>query len=186
LDAGALANILSYTAPAMNGFTFSASLTDATAAGGMESSSTAADGRTVGVAYAAGPLAARLDTTRQSQNSAPDASVKSRTRLSASYDLGVAKLGFGYQTRKSFESGADTNKQTLIGAAVPVAGNITVGLNYAQMKEGDGKIKGTTLGVKYDLSKRTYIAFHTLRNKATDTPADGKFTAHRIQVSHAF
>jgi len=186
IDGGSNVNILSYTSPSFNGITFTANMTDSTSAGGMEDASKAADGKTVGVRYSAGPLAAALDTTRQSQNSATDLTTKSRTRLSASYDLGVAKLGFGYQTRKSFEADADTNKQTLVGVSVPM-GAITLGMNYAIHKEGDIKGTGTDLGAKYDLSKRTYVAFHYQNVKYKfDGESLGKNDKYRMQVAHSF
>lgn len=186
LDGGSNVNILSYTSPSFNGFTFTVNTTDATGPGGMQSAAPGTDARTVGLRYAAGPLAAAVDTTRVSQNDAADTAAKSRTRMSASYDLGMVKLGFGYQTRKSFEAGAEKNKQTLFGVSAPVASNITVGMNYATQKQGDAKVKGTDLGVQYDLSKRTYVAFHTQRNKANDAANGGKYSKYRIQLSHAF
>jgi predicted porin len=186
LDGGTNVNILSYTSPAFSGITFTANMTDAASgSAGMEKTATTTDGKTVGVRYSAGPLAAALDTTRNSQNAAADTATKSRVRLSASYDLGVAKLGFGYQTRKYFDSDADTNKQTIVGVSVPM-GAITLGMNYATQKEGDAKITGTDIGAKYDLSKRTYVAAHYTSNKATDTNADGKFNKFRLQVAHSF
>ena len=187
LDGGTNVNILSYTSPAISGITFTANMTDATGAGGMENTAAGTDGKTVGVRYNAGPLAAALDTTRNSQNDAADTATKSRVRLSASYDLGVAKLGFGYQTRKFFDSDADTNKQTIVGVSVPM-GAITVGMNYATQKAGDAKVTGTDFGVKYDLSKRTYVAAHYQANKANDGlgALEGKFSKYRLQLAHSF
>ena len=64
-----------------------------------------------------------------------DAALLKRTRVSGSYDLGVAKLGAGYQTRKV--TGAvrfGTNKQTVLGVSAPY-GAFTFGLNYATNKQ---------------------------------------------------
>jgi predicted porin len=184
LDGGTLVNILSYTSPAFSGFTFTANMTDTPAAGGMEKAATTTDATTIGARYAAGPIAAAFDVTGAGQNSAAAANVKSRMRVSASYDLGVAKLGFGYQTRKTFEAGAQNNKQMIVGVSAPV-GPVTVGFNYATRKEAGAtaSTKGTDLGVKYDLSKRTYVAFHLQNVKLATTAKTSKY---RVQLAHAF
>jgi predicted porin len=192
LDGGTLVDILSYTSPAFSGFTFTANMTDgstgtlasAAGTGGMEKSATTTDATTIGVRYAAGPIAAAFDVTGAGQNSAAAANVKSRMRVSASYDLGVAKLGFGYQTRKTFAAGAQNNKQMIVGVSAPV-GPVTVGFNYATRKEAGAtaSTKGTDLGVKYDLSKRTYVAFHLQNVKLATTAKTSKY---RVQLAHAF
>ena len=63
-----------------------------------------------------------------------------RTRVSGSYDLGVAKLGAGYQTRKGTgaSSAFGTNKQTVLGVSAPY-GAFTFGLNYATHKQSDSQ-----------------------------------------------
>jgi predicted porin len=75
-----------------------------------------------------------------------------------------------------------------------------LGLNYATSQAGTAvKVKGTDLGAKYDLSKRTFIAAHyqKVSNKdnaselyvsgtsdaAATTNSNNKF---RIQVAHSF
>ena len=86
-------------------------------------------GNTYGATYSMGAISAALDFT--------DVALGKRTRVSGSYDLGVAKLGAGYQTRKAKGAGSvyGTNKQS--------TANISN--------------KGIDLGVSYALSKRTNV-----------------------------
>ena len=158
LDGASTVNIAQYSLPVGNGFGISIARIDDTATG-----EGANPGNVYGATYAMAGFNAKVDVTK--------AQLLNRTRLSASYDLGSAVIGAGYQTRKSttaglatgaFESG--TNKQTIIGVAMPV-GALTVGLNYATNKNADdiganGKglsNKGTDIGVSYALSKRTAL-----------------------------
>ena len=89
-----------------------------------------------------------------------DTVMAKRTRVSGSYDLGVAKLGADYQTRKGKgeNSAFGTNKQTVLGVSAPY-GAFTFGLNYSTNKQSTANIsnKGTDVGVSYALSKRTNV-----------------------------
>lgn len=181
-------DILKYTTPAMGGFTFSVNTTDATATLGQESTYTKQDSVGAALNYAAGPIAAAVDYTDYGANSAPAPLADNRWRLSGSYDLGVAKIGAGYE-RKELVGGV-TSKDTILGVKVPV-GAVTLGFNYATNKtDGQVRVKGYDLGAQYDLSKRTYVAFHyeSVDNKnAAGAVADGnKNSKWRVQLSHAF
>ena len=152
LDSASNVNIAQYSLPVGNGFGISIARIDDTATG-----EGANPGNVYGATYAMAGFNAKVDVTK--------AQLLNRTRLSASYDLGSAVIGAGYQTRKSttaglatgaFESG--TNKQTIIGVAMPV-GALTVGLNYATNKNSTEGVsnKGTDIGMSYALSKRTAL-----------------------------
>ena len=158
LDSASNVNIAQYSLPVGNGFGISIARIDDTATG-----EGANPGNVYGATYAMAGFNAKVDVTK--------AQLLNRTRLSASYDLGSAVIGAGYQTRKATTAGlatgaleAGTNKQTIIGVAMPV-GALTVGLNYATNKNADdiganGKglsNKGTDIGVSYALSKRTAL-----------------------------
>ncbi len=152
LDSASNVNIAQYSLPVGNGFGISIARIDDTATG-----EGANPGNVYGATYAMAGLNAKLDVTQ--------AKLVNRTRLSASYDLGSAVIGAGYQTRKSTTAGlatgaldAGTNKQTIIGVAMPV-GALTVGLNYATNKNSTENVsnKGTDIGVSYALSKRTAL-----------------------------
>jgi predicted porin len=149
-------DLLRYTTPTMSGFNVYVSALDAVGGQGMEQAATTQDATQVGINYAAGPLKVAADITNYGTNSATGTLADSRTRISASYNLGVANVGVGYQDA---ETTTGVNKtERLVGVAVPM-GAITVGMNYATSKtEGvAGTNKGTDLGAKYDLSKRTNI-----------------------------
>lgn len=195
LAAASNVDILRYYTPNMSGFTGYVSLIDATAAAantlGMGSTAATQDATQLGVTYAAGPIAAAADYTSYGLNAvlatAPGAD--DRFRISGSYDLGVAKLGLGYEKRKTTAAANNGSSDWVIGVAVPM-GATTFGLNYAR-NSVDGRDQNATgfdLGVKYDLSKRTYVAF--AYQKTTDGAAAGveQDTAnkYRVQLSHAF
>jgi predicted porin len=157
LDSASNVNIAQYSLPVGNAFGISIARIDDTATGeGVN------PGNVYGATYAMAGLNAKIDVTQTK--------LADRTRISGSYDLGVATIGAGYQTRKPNNATAEallgkgTNKQTIIGVAMPV-GALTVGLNYATNKNADdiganGKglsNKGTDIGVSYALSKRTAL-----------------------------
>lgn len=106
---------------------------------------------------------------------------KSRTRLTASYDLGVAKLGFGYQTFAKRTTAVEP-KTTVIGVSVPM-GAITLGAQQSSMKTGAATNKGTAVGVKYDLSKRTNI---TLNNQSVKVGTAKAAKNTRVTLAHSF
>jgi predicted porin len=190
-------DIIKYTSPAFNGFTLSANATDSTAAAqtlGMGATAATADSTGFGVNYANGPLAVAADLTNYGLN-ASGGTADNRTRISASYDLGVAKLGLGHQVAKT-TTGSKT-KDMIMGVSVPV-GAFLLGANYATQQTDSGvKVKGTDLGAQYNLSKRTFIAAHyqkvTNRTAALGTETYTAATAagnsnnkFRIQLGHSF
>ncbi len=144
LDGGANVDIAKYSLPLGNGIGISVARTDA--ANGLKGTNA---GNTYGATYSMNAISAAFDYT--------DAALAKRTRVSGSYDLGVAKLGAGYQTRK-FTGATSTNKQTVLGVSAPY-GAFTFGLNYSTNKQSAANIsnKGIDLGVSYALSKRTNV-----------------------------
>ena len=144
LDGGVNVNIAKYSLPLGNGIGISVARTDA--ANALKGTNA---GNTYGATYSMNAISAAFDYT--------DAALAKRTRVSGSYDLGVAKLGAGYQTRK-FTGATSTNKQTVLGVSAPY-GAFTFGLNYSTNKQSTANIsnKGTDVGVSYALSKRTNV-----------------------------
>jgi len=135
-------DIIGLSIPLSSAFTLGASYVDRGTQDsgdsfGLGQGSTGPAGRqpsyTLGVTYAAGPLSAKLDaTTWTRQDDVTVVSVntnKNRYRLSAAYDLGVARLSAGYSNRTTTVNGTAT--ETLLGVKVP-AGALTFGLDYAQ------------------------------------------------------
>ena len=144
LSGGVNVDIAKYSLPLGNGIGISVARTDA--ANGLKGTNA---GNTYGATYSMNAISAAFDYT--------DAALAKRTRVSGSYDLGVAKLGAGYQTRK-FTGATSTNKQTVLGVSAPY-GAFTFGLNYSTNKQSAANIsnKGIDLGVSYALSKRTNV-----------------------------
>ena len=144
LDGGVNVNIAKYSLPLGNGIGISVSRTDSAAALRGPNA-----GNTYGATYSMNAISAALDYT--------DTALLKRTRVSGSYDLGVAKLGAGYQTLKG-TGATSTNKQTVLGVSAPY-GAFTFGLNYATNKQSTRNVsnKGTEVGVSYALSKRTNV-----------------------------
>jgi hypothetical protein len=112
-----------------------------------------------------------------------------RTRMSFSYDLGVAKVGFGRQSVSYLADSAGAavadNVQTTMGVSVPM-GAITLGLATAKSQDDGSSTKttGTDFGVKYALSKRTTVDFGRASwSKNTDSE---KNSYSRIRLTHTF
>jgi hypothetical protein len=195
LAAASNVDILRYYTPNMSGFTGYVSLIDKTAAGAnfngsLSMGSTALDqsATQIGMTYAAGAVAVAADYAKYSLN-AMAAGADNRVRMSGSYNLGVAKLGLGYEKRTSTAAVNNASSDTLLGVAVPM-GATTFGINYARRSvDGfDQNATGLDLGVQYDLSKRTYVAF--AYSKVTAAALAGAVqdtgSKYRVQLSHAF
>ena len=196
----------SYTTPTMSGFSaklmvLEASNTTTAATGantfaGLDSASSTAtqDATLIGLNYVNGPLTIAADMTDYGYNADVTVLNTSRTRISASYDLGVAKVGFGRESRDAKAtptSASVTTADTIVGVSIPV-GALTLGFNYATGKTATDAftVKGTELGAKYDLSKRTYVALQTQNVKNADIfgakATTNSATRHRIQLAHSF
>lgn len=145
-----------------------------------------------GVSYAAGPISAGLDYTVFKNNraagflyAAGTTQGEKRTRLSASYDLGVATLGFGV------EKNSDIAAQYALGAKIPF-GAVTAGVIFAKNNENDAK--GFGIGADYAFSKRTvlnvsYGKVDGFQNTGTATaPVQGVLddSQYRIRLMHSF
>jgi predicted porin len=191
-------DIIQYTSPAMNGFTVRANMTDKVGAGGRQAAAAAQTSTSVGVRYAAGPLTVDADYTKSSRNGlTPSSSAflgKDRTRISASYNLGVARIGAGME-RRTLETGAATTRKqtdTIIGISAPVASNITVGVTRGTSDNfkgvaGSKKGSGTEFGIKYDFSKRTSLTAQTSSYKSSTPDANqGTQTLTRVFLAHSF
>ena len=179
-----------YTTPALlPGLTANFQRTDSiTAPGGGKGTFQA---NTIGVNYAQGPLSAGFDYTDfsgQGANAAQD--TRSRIRLSASYDLGVARLGFGMEDNRGIAPETD-GRQYALGVSVPM-GAFTFGAIYARNSEtwsttaAARDSRGWGIGMDYALSKRTTLnvsyADRTRANGASDSDGD----QFRIRLMHTF
>ncbi len=184
--ASAGTDIVKFTAPAINGFTFSGSLTEAKGlATGLEAGATnvGTSAYTVGVAYANGPLKVSADTTSWDSEAATG-KADNRYRLSANYSLGVATIGAGLENQNMV--GGGTNKYTMIGVSAPF-GAVTVGAVWAKNDTSatDGDKAGYSFGASYALSKRTAITadYSSWDYKEGSTVANKKTT---LLLAHSF
>lgn len=140
-------DLVSYTAPAINGFTVGVARAETN---GTDNHNHATGGEgtvqtnIMSVGYANGPLAAGYAYKKNA-----GASTATKNEAFASYDLGVAKVAAGYE-----KASTDTDAKTSLGVSAPL-GAITAGVSY--IKSGDNKY--TDFAVSYALSKRTAIQF---------------------------
>jgi hypothetical protein len=139
--------------------------------------------------YANGPLAlafAQKATTGLTAAELTAGAKKNNTELAATYDLGVAKVGLGYDSSTTKGTGAYSDKNMMsYGVSIPM-GAITVGVNGA--KRGDNKFYDA--GVNYDLSKRTSLRAQFGKNTGTSdiitTPSSYEGKQYRVGVLHTF
>ena len=118
---------------------------------------------TVSVDYAAGALTANAgyrsyDNTQSNITS----SANTRNRASASYDLGAAKLGVGYE-QTSYMYG-NTLTDSLVGVNVPLSSALNIGAQMGTRSisgqataANNYNRTGTLLVANYNLSKQTYL-----------------------------
>ena len=106
-----------------------------------------------------------------------------RIRLSASYDLGMATVGAGYE-KMAYQGTGKDQTDVLVGVSAPL-GPVTAGLNYAQHKTSgsSSKLSGWDMGVTYALSKRTSVNGSYMTAKSTGKAGD---TYLRVKLTHSF
>lgn len=181
-------DIARYVSPAMGGLQVYGSLIDsfsAPGAGGMQKGGNLQDGMQFGLTYNAGPVSAMGEFTNLDGNNVAANDLKV-TRMAASYDLGVAKLGAGLEIVDPTGAGKTTG--TILGVSMPLGKAITIGATYARAKvkgvTPSGTKTGYELGAQYDLSKRTnvQVAYQNV-NVLNQAPNDN---ALRIRLMHSF
>jgi predicted porin len=141
----------------------------------------------VSLGYSAGALSLGLDHTVFANKTSPLFDGLARTRLTASYDLGMAKLGFGHQVKNH-----DVASQTTFSVSVPV-GAATVGLAYATRASQDASAayglaaeksrSSTAVGVDYALSKLTTVNVSWANYSEATGTLDNEY---RVRLMKAF
>ena len=168
-------DVLQYTAPAFSGLTpyiqFIETGTTTTQADGNGAPTYKATA--IGATYVNGPLT--IGAAFKNTN-LPAGSVVNNSEAFATYDLGVAKFGLGFDSKMNADatnnliSTANAAKTaTSFGVSAPI-GAFTVGYNYA--KRGDAKV--TEIAAKYDLSKRTSVRLSSGK-QSVDTSTQNRF-----------
>lgn len=206
-------NALTYTSPSFGGVTVAAQMGfgESITSGNTQK---AGDQTAVRVSYAAGPLAAGLayETVKKGSYTYPtflgvdvtDAQVvtaaqpaaslsydkRKAMNISASYDFGVAKVGFVNNNTK-FDDSTGTTKwaANTLSVAAPV-GAVTAFASFGagKFKADDGstitKASAYQLGASYALSKRTNVYAFTGQTKLKDL--DAKLGQTVVGVRHQF
>lgn len=202
------ANTLAYTSPNFSGFTLSAARLDSIGKVGVGNTSNLStnndrgvSANVIGASYAKGPLTASVDyTTFANATDSSSKSDQTRTRMSAAYDFGFVKVGFGQEDNKATSGGTSglkvggyDGKQTTFGASVPVTSKLRAGVVYAKNTEAtavgadNGKSKGTGFGADYALSKRTVfnVSYAKItREDTSDVTKEGN--QYRARLVHSF
>jgi hypothetical protein len=147
----------------------------------------------IGATYAAGPLKATLDFTAFTANTAvlgTQADGLTRTRLSGSYDLGMAVIGAGVQVGNH-----DKPMESSLSVNVPL-GAVSVGLVYSNkaaqsasaytvgatpIAAADAK-SGTAVGMTYSLSKTANFN----ASYGTYTTSTGQDNEFRLRLLKSF
>jgi predicted porin len=142
------------------------------------------------VTYTAGALVANAGYgayNNKTDNSF--ASKDSIARISASYDLGVAKVGAGYVNNK--QSNGNIN-DTYLAVGVPI-GQLDLGLDWGTRKydsngtvpAADGTTTAVGVGATYHLSKRTQLIANYVSYDAVVAAAT-KSTVTKLYIDHSF
>ncbi len=210
-------NMVGYITPKINGFEaklqafFGENKSDSTTVG---SQAKAGDGTSIAVKYSNGPMmvAYGTQTTKGTVSLAVVGTSLAtngdyeQSGLSASYDLGVAKVVYTNAKESLLKSaGESTNKTNLFGVVVPM-GAINFKASYALSTQNTGvaaaaDTKATLfgLGADYAFSKRTtaYATYAKVTNKdggatysagnsALSTVANNNSTGFAVGVKHNF
>ncbi len=187
---------IAYQSSSFSGLSFGASYVDrGTTAGvglgqGTTGPASAQPSLTANVTYANGPIDARVDATfwtRKKSAEVAGSLLNNRIRASASYDLGVVKLGAGFSTLKRVDNLKGTT-EFAAGVSAPL-GPVTVGAFFANQTTKDTqKRNGFTVGATYALSKRTSISSNigqwTWKNNAGNKTNSGNH--FELLVGHNF
>lgn len=153
----------------MNGFNFGASIAEAVAGSPDRPTSVAAN-------YAAGPLF--VGVAFESPSGAND----QQWNLGGRYQFGFGTLSAGYTKGKNNADVSETG--FLVGGIVPV-GAMDLKAGYAQNKvDGLGTYKKAAVGVRYNLSKRTYL--FTDYTKVGGNRAIGPRSGYDAGIQHNF
>ena len=157
---------ITVTLPVGEGITMSLQHREAGTGAGTGAASTGAGAQrdaTVGLKYAAGPLVVAGDYRVIDGTSLISTTLgSSLNRASASYDLGVAKIGTGFQTTVYGYGNSQTD--TLAGITVPVGSALSLGAQMGyRAKSGNATsalnttMMGSIYSASYTISKRTSI-----------------------------
>jgi predicted porin len=212
-SSGWLDNTIEYVSPTMAGLTARVLHTTgnsaATGAEGItEATKKQGNGQEFGLAYANGPLTAGIYTATRKTTASNTIEAKT-SGVGATYDFGVAKVGFTSNKSDPDNTAAnDKLEGNSFAATYPVNANVTLSGFYGVAKKlaaTETKATFTSLNLDYALSKRTvaYTNYTTVKNSGGGTTslagmgtsnsaplgaaaANGKASAIGVGIRHSF
>ena len=166
---GNSANVIRYISPSISGFSFQLGHAGKNNAGATTDTNTPI--RSVGLSYVSGPLGVHAGYSKQKATGIAGSELD-HTAVGASYDFGVASVGYYYsdsdQSGTSNSSNVERNNLTV---KVPVGSGVALHGGYFTAKEEGSENKGSgyTFAVTKAMSKRTtvYGAFSDNESKGT-------------------
>lgn len=206
-------NAVTYTSPSFSGVTVAAQMGFGETITSATTTEKANEQTALSVAYAAGPLTAGLayETVKNGKvtnmsflgqyvdgsgavpaagASASSYDKRKAMNISATYDLGMAKIGFVNNNTK-WEAGADTTKwaANTLSVAAPFGAVTAFGsFGAGKFKANDGstitKASAYQLGASYAMSKRTNVYAFTGQTKLKDLEA--KLVQTVVGIRHQF
>lgn len=158
---------LTYTTPSMSGANVFVQYVEAKTDG---YTTPAAKSGVLGVRYAAGPFSGAARFISSSGDAYPDGVRKTSFDLGAKYNLGVATIGLGYDSkRRGVATSSSTEKAAVVASVTAPLGPVTLGVNYGKRDVA----KFAEVGVNYALSKRSSVYLDygkaTLADKSTNS-----------------
>jgi len=188
----AYSNYVAYATPSFNGF--SASVAQAQVDNGTTPSARG-DALSYSLQYANGPLTVGYNLTDSKQTAAATSTASTEAykmhTLLASYDFGVAKIGYTNQSIK-LASGTNPGDANALTVSVPMgAGNIGFGTGkrsaagQSNLSFGDN-VKQNFVGYRYNLSKRTnvQVVYNKIDREGATVTNDVKET--HVLLAHTF
>jgi hypothetical protein len=140
--------------------------------------------------YSSGPLTLGTNLTKYNKNTKGD--LVNKTRLFGSYDLGVAKIGFGTQSGAVTNDSVQKSDRTVFGISMPM-GAMTAGVGYGSIATTNSSgtkttVSTTALNVNYAMSKRTSVVFDFSRTSGgvSTSSAWAEEGYNRVKVVHSF
>ncbi len=158
-------DLITYTTPAMSGFTGVVQYVEGSTDG---ASTPASKSNVIGVRYSNGPLSAGVRTVGSS-GVAFDGKTKRSYDGGINYNFGVAKVGLGFDSKRRGQASTDKAAMTA-GVSAPL-GPVTLGLNYGKRD----KSNFLELGANYSLSKRSSVYLSYGKAKLADKSTNSQY-----------
>lgn len=167
-------DILTYTTPDMSGIRASVAYFETANDGSTTPTTKSAS---LALVYAAGPVKVAGRYINSKNDTWTGGTTKNSFDLGASYDLGMAKLGLGYDSKRRGKGNSD--KAAVTASISAPVGPVTFGLNYGKRDTSDF----TEASVKYALSKRSSVYLDYGKAKLADKTSNSQYN---LVLVHSF